>query len=198
MAKGGLFGDIISGIQKSMGGKKKSEKKPDLDEGQDGGSDGDEDEEEDEDLVDATEVIKSLADNVEDLTAAVKKLVEHNEQDAEFKKSMGDGMIGLLNGFEQIAGTPLPRKGANALDAAAMNKGGLGGNASSTAIRHRRFTPQDKDDAMEILSKAVANKELDILECGKIESQINKSIRDPNFQLDQKYISFLAKKEQGK
>ena len=59
---------------------------------------------------------------------------------------------------------------------------------------HRQFNAPMKRAVGLILVKAVAAGELDALECGKIESQINKSLINPYFQLDQKYLRFITGK----
>jgi hypothetical protein len=195
MAKGKLFSDIIENLKKSMGGGsvKKSEdpdpKEPEQQEPEtDGGEEGGE-----EDEVEVTEVIKALADKLEEvvegqdaLLKALNKLAEQGAQDGEFKKSMVDAL-------EALGATPAPKKGiTSAVEAAVLAKGL---NQQKTGERrHKQFTPEIKDKATDILTKAVADGELDVFESGKIETQINKSLRDPSFQLDQKYQEFLFKK----
>jgi uncharacterized protein YjgD (DUF1641 family) len=200
MAKGKLFSDIIENLKKSMGGGsvKKSDDDPDADEakrkaeGDDGANDGDDDGDED---VEVTEVIKALTDKLEDvvegqeaLLKALNKLAEQGTQDGEFKKSM-------VEALEAIAGTPAPKKGiTSAVEAAVLAKGGLLNQPKPGERRHKQFTTESKDKATEILTKSVEAGELDIWDSMKIETQINKSLRDPNFQLDQKYQEFLARK----
>jgi uncharacterized protein YfcZ (UPF0381/DUF406 family) len=201
MAKksGSLFAGFIENIRKSMSGGKiykggVTDPDPDDPDGDDG-DDGDEDEE----LIDAEEVIKALTDKVEELEdgqqeilKALKVLTDQAAQDSEFKKSMGEGMIALMENYEAIAKSPLPRKGLGGLDAVGLNKGGLTGDGRGR--KHRQLTAQDREELRPILTKAVEAKELDLVECGKLETQINKSIRDPSFQLDQKFLSFLESK----
>jgi hypothetical protein len=45
-----------------------------------------------------------------------------------------------------------------------------------------------------ILVKSVMCGELDALTCGKIETEINKSINNPLFRIDPKYMDFIAGK----
>ena len=59
---------------------------------------------------------------------------------------------------------------------------------------HEQFTPAMKKAVTPFLVKAVAAGELSFLECMRAESQINKSIRDPNFQIGQKYLGFIIGK----
>jgi hypothetical protein len=202
--KGNLFADIIESIKKSMGGgtMEKGGKGDDDDpEDQNAGGNnaGEDEDEEEEDLINAEEVIKALADKVEELengqqeiAKALKTLTDHAAQDAAFKKSMGEGMIALMENYGEIAKQPLPRRGIGGLDAAVLAKGNAGGGQA--AKKHRQFTAKDRDELIPVLTKAVADKEMDIVDCGKLETQINKSIRDPNFQIDPKFVSFLETK----
>ena len=48
--------------------------------------------------------------------------------------------------------------------------------------------------AKPVLLKAVASGELSIIECGKIETQINECIKNPHLSLSGKYANFLLKK----
>jgi uncharacterized membrane protein YebE (DUF533 family) len=47
--------------------------------------------------------------------------------------------------------------------------------------------------AKPLLARAVADGRLDILECGKIETQLNKSVQNPYFSVDDEYLRFLMK-----
>jgi len=66
--------------------------------------------------------------------------------------------------------------------------------AAKIPLIHRQFTPAMQKAVTPILVKAVADGELDPLVCGMIETQINKSICNPFFRLDRKYMSFLNRK----
>jgi hypothetical protein len=197
MVKGKLFSDIIENLKKSMGGgsvKKSDDPDPNEPEQQAAGGTNDDDDDEDGE-VEVTEVIKALTDKLEEvvegqdaLLKALNKLTEQETLDGEFKKSM-------VEALEAIAGTPAPKKGiTSAVEAAVMAKGGLTNQPKPGDRRHKQFTTETRNKATEILTKAVAEGELDIWDSMKIETQINKSLRDPNFQLDQKYQEFLAQK----
>jgi hypothetical protein len=195
---GGLFSDIIENIRKSIGGgsmpsrSKKADKEPEEPEEPEENGDGE------EEFIDAEEVIKALTDQVEEIGAGQERILKALEnitsqfaQDAEFKKSMGEGMIALMENYQAIAKTPIPRKSIGPLEAMSIAKG----NASGEKIkRHKQFNVEMKNKVTDILTKAVASGELDILKSGKIETQINKSLVDPSFQLDQEYQEFLFKK----
>jgi hypothetical protein len=196
MEKGKLFSDILAGLKKSIGGggvKKSDEPDPDELKGQEpGGTTNDDDDDDDE--VEVTEVIKALTDKLEEVVEgqaqvlkALTAIAEQGAQDGEFKKSM-------VEALETLANTPVSKKGiTSAVEAAVLTKGGLLNQPKPGEKRHKQFTAETKNKATDILTKAVKAGELDIWDSMKIETQINRSLRDPNFQLDQKYQDFLAK-----
>jgi hypothetical protein len=195
--KGSLFESIIGNIRKSMSGggiskgnAQETELEPD--ENREGDEEGGE-----EELVEASEVIKALTDQVEalaqgqeELTKAIQELVEMNKNDADFKKSIGEGLIALMENTDKIAASPAPRRGATSLNEAGIQKGNLGG----ALRRHRQLTKNDRDELTPIITKAVENNELTYIDAGKLETQINKSISDPNFQIEPRLLAFLEKK----
>jgi hypothetical protein len=194
MAKtGNLFANLIENIKKSMGGgkggKSNNDDVGDQDDGE--GYNNDDDDEDGEEFIDAREVIKALTDEVEALKEGQKEIVTSLKALSEFKKSIGESMIALI---EANANTPLPRRGVGGIDAAGLQKGGVGGKGGHPIRPHRQLTAQDRDELLPILTKAVAGKEIDIIDCGKLETQINKSIRDPNFQIEPRLLSWLETK----
>ena len=62
--------------------------------------------------------------------------------------------------------------------------------------RHRQFNKAMKKSLEPFLTEWVSSGELDPVDCGKIESQINKSMQNPLFQIDQKYLGFIIGKIQ--
>jgi hypothetical protein len=196
MEKGKLFSDIIESLKKSMGGgsaKKSDEPDPKELEQQAAGGTNDDDDDDDDDEVEVTEVIKALTDKLEEvvegqdaLLKALNKLAEQGTLDGEFKKSM-------VEALEAIASTPASKKGITSAAEAAVLAKGLN-QPKPGERRHKQFTLEMKDRVTDILTKSVAAGELDVFESGKIETQVNKSLRDPHFQLDQKYQEFLSKK----
>jgi hypothetical protein len=192
MEKSNLWGNVVDRLRKAIGGK------PDDDDVDPDNLDqkNEEGEVEDDDVEDATPVLKALAENIEKLgenqnviAESLAALLDQSTQNATLQKSIGESLLAVMERTEQIAGSPAPRKSAlTALEAAMMKKSGLGGGGK----RHRQFTPADLDEAKDILCKAVADKKLTILESGKAETQINKSILNPAFQIDQKFLSILA------
>jgi hypothetical protein len=76
-----------------------------------------------------------------------------------------------------------------ALETKHVGKGG-----AITPYFHRQFDADMKKAVVPIIADAVSDGSIDILTAGKIEGQINKSIRDPNYQIDQKVLSFIIGK----
>jgi hypothetical protein len=185
--KGSLFDGVIENIKKAMNGSGKSGDGDDNHESNhqeiDGGGN--------EETINAELVIKALADKIEELEGVQEKVLNELESLTEFNKSLGKGMIAIMEHHDTISQTPLPTKGIRSGFDAVLNKG----NASGKMIRrHKQFTVDMKNKVTDILVKSVAAGELDIFDSGKIETQINKSIMNPAFQLDQEYQEFLAKK----
>jgi hypothetical protein len=212
MAKGKLWDEVTERLKKSFGkpgedggvgpdklDQGKKGKKEEEEEGDGGGG-------EIEEIEDAAPVMKALMEKVSGLSETVEMmaksqaaLIEQIARGEEMQKSMGEGLLAIMERTEQIARTPEPRKGAvTALEAAMAKAGipgaGLGGGTAGGAIRHRQFTPEAKDAAMGVLLKAVNDGEITSFECGRIETQINKSLRNPAFQLDQKYARLIESK----
>jgi hypothetical protein len=121
--------------------------------------------------------------------------VEQNAQDAVFQKSLGEGVLAIMEAQKQFGASPAPRRSAvSALDA--MLKGSFGGGAATpgmaaVARRHQQFTHADLDDAKDILGKAVTAKTLSVLEATVAETQINKSILNPTYQIDERFVKIL-------
>jgi len=196
--KGSLFGDIIEGIKKSMGGGGSSTTSDGGNTGGDGTGSGEGYNFDPDDTIEAADVIKALTDQVEgviksqeEIAASVKELIELVKQDNGFKKSISDGVIALLETTEKISGSPAARRGITNAAEAGIQKGNLTGG---TIRKHRQLTTADKNELTDVLTKAVQEGELSIMDSGKLETQINKSIRDPNFQIEPRLLAFLEKK----
>ena len=167
--------------------------KNDAEEEQLEGSDheGEDDKEEDDEVLDATPVLKSLSDSISMLEKKIDALTKSFSTLTTGQEMIGKALATNIEQVSKIAGSPNPRASAiNSLDI-------LGKGTSVTSgvkKRHKPFTKTSRAIFSTILQKAVQNGELDILACSEIERQINKSIEDANFQLDQKYIAFLENK----
>jgi hypothetical protein len=208
MAKGSLWDEIAGAagrLRKALGGSSDSEVDPDKLEQELDKEEGDEEGADDgkEEPMDATPVLKALAEHIEKLeetneviAKSLAALVEQNTQNAVIQKSIGEGMLAIMEGQKQFSESPAPRRSAvSALDA--MLKGGFGGGGaampgmSGGVRRHQQFTRADLDDAKDILCKAVAAKTLTVLEATQAETQINKSIMNPAYQIDERFVKIL-------
>ena len=200
MAKSNLWDSLTASLRKALvGGKSDGDDvDPDkLDQGEpDEGDDG-------EDVEDATPVLKALAEHIEKLeenqeviAKSLAAILDQSTQNAALQKSIGESLLAVMERTEQIAAIPAPRKSAVSALEAAMAKSGLGGAlhgaAGGSVRRHRQFTAADLDEAKDILCKAVAGNKISILESGLAETQINKSIKNAAYQIDQKFLDILV------
>jgi hypothetical protein len=197
MAKGNLWEEITGRLRKALGksGEDEGEVDPDKLEQEGDGDDK-------EDFEDAGPVLKALAEHIEKLeetneviAKSIAALSEQNARSELIQKSVGEGMLAIMEAQKQLAASPAPRRSAvSALDA--MLKGGFGGGTAMPGTggvvrRHQRFTHADLDEAKDILCKAVAAKTLTVLEATQAETQINKSILNPAFQIDERFVKIL-------
>jgi hypothetical protein len=65
---------------------------------------------------------------------------------------------------------------------------------AKATVMHRQFNSGMLEAVRPLLVKAVSVGELTISECGRLETQINKSIQNPFFQLDREYLNFIIGK----
>jgi hypothetical protein len=75
-----------------------------------------------------------------------------------------------------------------------LAKGKFKRRCAKAPLFHRQFNTIMLEAARPVLVKSVAAGELDFFECAKIETQINQSIKNPFYQIDQKYLNFLVGK----
>jgi hypothetical protein len=147
-------------------------------------------------------VLKALAGHIEKLEEtinviekSVAALTAQNTQNAVIQKSIGEGMLAIMEAQKQFVASPAPRRSAvSALDA--MLKGGFGGGTATPATgggarRHQQFTRADLDDAKDILCKAVGAKTITTMDATVAEMQINKSILNPSYQIDERFVKLL-------
>lgn len=222
MGKVNLWDNMKAQLEKSFGGKKKDEKEEEeekkkktveksIDEDKQKVNDEKENDDEADDEIsneelkkalDATPLLESIAGELEELKNSVSKLsksiaslsqdvtsVQEAAEKAEAQQELlGKSLLTIADRVQSFGDTPVPRGAA--VRALEMRKA-QGGD--SAFVRHKQFTQEAKKDALEVLLKAASAGEISAIELGKAESQINKSIRDPSFQLDQKYIMLLQK-----
>jgi hypothetical protein len=187
-------------LRKAIGG---AGGEPDADEAD--AEDGEEEEgdgEGDSGFTDATPTLEEMAKHIgaleENQELVAKSLAEVLEQGARseaMQKSIGEGLLAVMERTERIAASPEPRKGAVTALEEAMAKamgGGASADGAGAARRHRQFTREDFEQAKEILSKAVADKKLTLPELCHAETQIQKSMLFPAFQIDRKFLDILV------
>jgi hypothetical protein len=147
-------------------------------------------------------VLKALAGHIEKLeesneviAKSLAALVGQNTQNAVLQKSIGESMLAVIEAQKQFAASPAPRRSAvSALDA--MLKGGFGGGtampgAGGGTRRHQQFTRADLDDSKDIMIKAVSSGAMSMRDQVLCEMQINKSIMNPAYQIDERFVKIL-------
>lgn len=140
--------------------------------------------------------IEGLKSSVETIAKSVSALLAHAEKSEAQQDMFGKSMLEVMNRVEVFGSTPIPRGAAVTALENQMAKGGrasVPGVGTAPIVRHKQFTPETKTEAIEILLKEASVGNISAIELGKAETQINKSLRDPNFQIDQKYIALLQK-----
>ncbi len=111
------------------------------------------------------------------------------------QKSLGQGIIAIMDRTEDVLASPAPRKTAVTQLEAAMAKAmnGKGATPSGNVGGLKPFTRQTLDMVKDILTKAVSDGEIDILTCGRFETQMNKSIGKASFAFSDDFVAFLQK-----
>ncbi|MGP1520065.1 MAG: hypothetical protein ACTTIZ_00920 [Treponema sp.] len=140
---------------------------------------------------DEVKISKSLLENLSETVATLSTKVE------EMSKAMEEGqeyMAKAINAnrqsIDEILGQPKPKTSVvNSTEL--MTKGAFG---NGQKIAHKQFTTQSKEMALDIFTKARRAGEISLMDVVKVEGQINKSIVNPSFQIDQKYIMLLQAK----
>lgn len=143
----------------------------------------------------ATE-IEGLKSSVETLAKSVSSLLNYAEKSETQQEMLGKSMLAVMNSVETFGNMPVPRGAAVTALENRLAKGGrasVPGVGTAPIVRHKQFTQATKNEAIEILLKEASVGNISAIELGKAETQINKSLRDPNFQIDQKYIALLQK-----
>ena len=205
MAKSSMWWDKIKAeLKKSTSGKKPENESEPPDQG-DGGSTDDGDD--GDDYEDATEVIKALGEKVAGLETTIETMakaqalmLERFEETASMQKSIGEGILAIMDRTEEVIASPAPRKGAvtqlEAAMAKALGNGGAagapGGGTAGGGLKP--FTPATFDMAKDILTKAVSDGEIDVVTCSGYETQINKSMGKAAYTFTPDFVAFMRKK----
>ena len=140
---------------------------------------------------DETKISKSLLENlseaVERLNAKVEQVTKSMEEGQEY---MAKAINANREVIDEILGQPKSRTSAvNSMETMAK-----GGYANKQKIIHKQFSAQSKEMAFDIFTNARRAGEISLTELVRVEDQMNKSIVNPNFQIDQKYIMLLQSK----
>lgn len=201
---GTTWDGIKNTLRKALGNEKP--KDDEVPAGADGEPTNDDDEDEYED---ATELVKSLTDKIEGLEGAVNAMakataaiLDKMEESETLQKSLGQGIVALMDRTEQVIASPAPRKGAvtqleanvSALMAKALGGGTASSSGSGTAGSMKPFTQERMDKAKDILTKAVSDGEIDIRECAKWETHMNKSMGMTAYEFPEEFAAFMKKK----
>ena len=80
--------------------------------------------------------------------------------------------------------------------AKALGGGAAGGSMSGGVATGglKPFTTATIDKAKDILTKAVSDGELDVLTCGRYETQMNKSVGKAAYPFTPDFVAFMQKK----
>ena len=202
MAKSSLWDKIKSDLRKSISGKKPEDDDEPSQSGEDEDIEGDDDE--DGDFEDAGPVVKALTDKIGELQTAIDTMVkaqaivlERVEKSETMQKSLGEGILAIMDRTEEVISSPAPRRGAVTQLEAAMAKA-MGGGAAADGVSQgaalRPFTPATIDRAKDILTKAVSDGELDVITCGRYETQMNKSVGKAAYPFTPDFVAFMQQK----
>jgi hypothetical protein len=204
MAKGSFWDKIKNDLKKSISGKK-----PEDDEEPAAQDDGGSTDDDDGEYEDATEVVKALTEKVGELQTTIETMakaqaimLERFEKSETMQKSLGEGILAIMDRTEEVLASPAPRKGAVSRLEAAMAKalggGGAdglagGGGAAGGGVL-KPFTQTTIDMAKDILTKAVSDGEIDVFTCGRYETQMNKSVGKAAYPFTADFVAFMKKK----
>lgn len=140
---------------------------------------------------DEVKISKSLLENLSETVATLSaKVEEMSKTMAEGQEYMAKAINANRQSIDEILGQPKPKTSVvNSTEL--MAKGAFG---NEQKIIHKQFTTQSKEMALDIFTKARRAGEISLMDVVKVEGQINKSIANPSFQIDQKYIMLLQAK----
>ena len=140
---------------------------------------------------DEVKISKSLLENLSETVATLSaKVEEMSKTMAEGQEYMAKAINANRQSIDEILGQPKPKTSVvNSTEL--MAKGAFG---NEQKIIHKQFTTQSKEMALDIFTKARRAGEISLMDVVKMEGQINKSMANPSFQIDQKYIMLLQAK----
>ncbi|MDR1626502.1 MAG: hypothetical protein LBT33_08160 [Spirochaetia bacterium] len=150
-------------------------------------SDEDEDEEEEgmkkSGLVDATEILGSLAEEMKTLNKSLSDMSARQDGIEKSQADIGDAVVGVAAMVARIAGSPNPVKSA-------MSKGDLGGEAGGAASG--KLSRAEFEDAQAALSKATREGRISIQKCCQLESDMQKAMAVPGFSMRKEDRDMIA------
>jgi hypothetical protein len=177
------FADRIKSLLKSIAGGEGEKEKPDDEEEEGFEIDGEIDEEGDDDdelekshLIDATDILHSLAKEMKVLNKSIAALGSRQDE-------LGEAIVGVAELTSRIANLPMPTKSV-------LAKGGLGGGETG------RLTKSDFEQAQRALAKSCGEKQISIQQCTRLESEMQKAMVIPGYQMkpeDRALISSVVK-----
>jgi hypothetical protein len=209
MAKSSFWDKIKADLRKSISGTKLEDDDDPNKDGAGGGTEGDDDDDDDDEYEDAGPIVKALTEKIGEIQTAIETMakaqslmLERFEKSEIMQKSLGEGIIAIMDRTEEVIASPAPRRGAVTHLEAAMAKalgGGTAGNGSASGGVAaggglKPFTAATIDMAKDILTKAVSDGEIDVFTCGKFETQMNKSVGKVAYPFTPDFVAFMQKK----
>ena len=202
MAKVRGWDKIKAALEKGAKGKKTEDEEEPVD--LDSSTTNEDDDDDDDEYEDAAPIIKALTEKIDALQTVIETMahaqaatLERLEQSDSMQKSLGQGILAIMDRTEAVLASPAPRRAAVTQLEAALAKSLAGGGAAGgngTGARLRPFTPETIDRTMDILTKAVSDGEIDVITCGKFETQMNKSLGKSSFPFTDEFVAFMQKK----
>jgi hypothetical protein len=201
MAKAkGKFADAVSNILKSLTGKNDGknntevEVEEELDLGVDGldgndGGEGGDDVGKSSTVINANELLVNLQEDLDGMRKSLDKVDELKES----IEDIGESINELAKAIAVLANTPAPTQsvlGKSAGRQPGIQKGGISAPAD-------RPTVADLEEAQVLLNKAFKAGRIDLHTSTRIESDMQKAIRNPNFNLRQEDYDFLMKEKKA-
>jgi len=196
--KPGLWDDIKNALKKSTTGKPENDDDPDDTSPDDLTNDDD-----DGDYEDASEVVKALTEKIatleeslEVMAKAQTTMLEKMTEAETLQKSLGQGMLAIMERTEEVLASPQPRKGAvSGIEALKKSMGGAAPEDGGTpAGSLKPFTAERMDFTKDILTKAVKDREISLMTCGKWETHMNKSVGKVAYPFPLDFVAFMQNK----
>jgi len=198
--KKGRFTMAVSAFMKAFADKE-TNKKTDIEEDDDlpedddleNDADTDEDDEEmkksESEIVDATDVMRSLVFEFKTMNKALKTLIEKQETLEKSQSDVGEAVIGVAEMLSKVANTPMPTK-------TIMAKSQDGTKTSTQKQGIEPLTQAEFKRAQQVLVKAYKDGEISLMKSEQISSDLQKAMHF-GYELKQEDYNFLAKKMNG-